>query len=380
MTWNAGHYHELSAVTPQLQLASPLSYLPLDGSVLPWVGTIGAFFSLRSICKAIVEAGERRRKQREYWTPILSSAELNSYRVVCGGRRGAFADQVRGRLLLKANSALLELIFPPVLQTLHPFQSSADFVEGLLARSDVASRIETLGALASNTLVSTNRSPLQFMHRVRLGTSKLLLPVGGHVSNAVVEQQLRDTHHSRHYRVVAVSATNQEAHEITMPEEVASIRRRKALLLLGIPQAAEHTVLDTAIRYELWKGHEPAVRPHVESTASELATDYAYVVFTRNATGEAVLSVQALHALSLTAMSLFHSPHETLGSDAQSFRDHALSSMHASRSIGFEAILKVQRTGKSARTETPRDFDGEPTRSNRLKVSMHAPPTPIYSA
>ncbi len=378
MSWNAAHYQELSEVAPRLQLAAPLGYMPLLDAALPWVEVVGGYFSLKSFYKAVIDAGERKRKQREFWVPILSPEELRSHLVICGGRRSAFADQVRRKIHPKASGALLELLVPPFLQTLHPFQSAAFFVEGLLSQPTIANKIESLGSLVSKALVSSNNAPVQLMHKVQFGRSKLLLPLGGQVSNSLVEQQVRETQRFRKLRVVAVPSENSPACELTTVNEMAAVRRKKAALIRGVPDTEEHVVLDNAIRYELWKNMEPVARPHFESFESERATDYAYVVLSRLPNQEAILSVQALHVLGLAAMSLFYSPIETLGNDAQSFREHALSAMRAPRSVGFESILKIQRAPTKL-AETPRHFDGQPAKSNQLTISMHVPPSSICS-
>ncbi len=379
MSWIASQYQELSEFASHLQLAAPLSDVPFLGAALPWCEAGLGLIGLKSVAKAIVEVGVRKERQRDFWKGLIAPEELCSHRVVCGGRRSAFADQVRGNIHSQADIALLELIVPSILISLHPFRNAAWLLDGLLSTHRAAKKVETLGSVLSRALVSTNSAPVQLMHRIRMGKPKLLLPLGGQVSNLLVEQQLRATKNSRKFRVVAATTKQKLPTELGSVPEIAALRRKKANLLIGVSNADEHIVLDDEIRYEIWEGDTPMARSHAESAERSCAVDYAYVVFTRLPEEEAILSVQALHPLSLAAMSLFYSPDETLGTDASAFRKSALLAVRAPGSVGFEAVLKIERAADLDFVQTPRRFIGPPIRSKDLTVTMHAPPSSIHS-
>lgn len=130
----------------------------------------------------------------------------------------------------------------------------------------------------------------------------------------------------------------------------------------------------------VWSKAGPEAQPHVDSSKTGRATDNVYILFTRlpcSNSREAVLSVQSLHVLGLAAMSLFHSPYETLGNAAESFRQAAIRSMRSTNSVGFEAILKVEREQCFDPPETPRHFEGWPSILSGVKVSVQATPTPV---
>ena len=206
---------------------------------------------------------------------------------------------------------------------------------------------------------------------------RLLLPFGGHVSNSLVEEQLRTTQDLRTFRVVAISSKGAVVRNLTSVEELAAIRRYKAVITLGMSHAEEHVPLDESIRYEIWSGDGPTAQPHAESSASGRATDYVYVVLSRVQSDEAILSVQSLHPAGLAAMSLFYSPVETLGSAAKTFREQALVAVKTNRSVGFEAVLRVERPRSSTLQETPRHFGGRPTLAGST-ISLHTAPIPIF--
>ena len=295
MYWSAAQYFERVAQAPSTCLAAPLVDVPLGDGPLTWIGgAVGGLFSVRAIGKAIMEAGERRKKQREFWEGILSSDELRSHRVVCGGRRSDFADQVRGTVHAKAFGPLLEMLVPCVLQAFQPVQSATLFVEGL-GLGDKSDEITTLGALVAKFLVASTNSPVRFLHRMGNAEPRLLLPFGGHVSNSLVEEQLRTTQDLRTFRVVAISSKGAVVRNLTSVEELAAIRRYKAVITLGMSHAEEHVPPDESIRYEIWSGDGPTAQPHAESSASGRATDYVYVVLSRVQSDEAILSVQSLH-------------------------------------------------------------------------------------
>jgi hypothetical protein len=244
-----------------------------------------------------------------------------------------------------------------------------------------ADRIDNLSTLMKKAFTTGSRPPILFVEKLRRGSPRLLLPLGGHISNALVEQQLRETQHLRKFRVVATSQDNpDEPREVTTPTQVEALRAEKKRLIAGRNDLDEFGVLDPKIRYELWSKAGPEAQPHVDSFRTSRATDSIYILFTRlpahSSSGEAVLSVQSLHVLGLAAMSLFHSPYETLGNAAESFRKAALQSMKAANSFGFEAILKVERDQSFDPPETPRRFEGWPSLS-RVKLSVQAEPTPI---
>ena len=69
-------------------------------------------------------------------------------------------------------------------------------------------------------------------------------------------------------------------------------------------------------------------------------------------------------------MSLFYSPVETLGSTAKTFREQALVAVKTNGSVGFEAVLRVERARSSTLQETPRHFGGRPTLAGST-ISLH---------
>lgn len=388
MYWNAAHYHELPSETKQVLLAEPLSTLPLiqHGSICTGDDDqsnshqdSGAAIP-SGVIRAIESAGMGRRRQREFWEGILYREELQSYRVVCGGRRARFMDQVRGGIHPKGMDALIELVVPPVLQIISNslLEKVANIVEAF--RYGGGDRIINIGTLVKKFATAGSRPHIRFMQILRFGDPRLLLPLGGHISNALVEKQLRETQLSREFRVVAASSDNAEPRELTTLEQVAALRAEKKRLIQSRGSLDESIVLDDKIRYELWSKMGPVAQPHLESSTNGCATDSVYILFTRvpshSTSSEAVLSVQSLHVLGLAAMPLFHSPWQMLGDQADTFRRAALLAVKEKNSIGFEAILKVQRRQPSGMPETPRNFAGSPSLST-VKVSIHAAPSPL---
>jgi hypothetical protein len=140
-------------------------------NVATWIGGI---ISVTAVLRAIAAAGDRRKRQREFWSGILSPEELKSNLVVCGGRRSAFADQVRGGIHSKGTSALIELILPLVLQTLYPFQKFAGNIMEQVSFGG-ADRIDNLGTLVKKAFTTGSRPPILFVEKLRCGEPRLLL-------------------------------------------------------------------------------------------------------------------------------------------------------------------------------------------------------------
>lgn len=374
MYWNAASFQHLASEIVQLQLAEPFSQVRVDH--LLSMGLIGPVVAAS---RTLINWGTARRRQQKFWDSILAPEELGSYRVVCGGRRAQFADQVRGGIHEKGTYALIDLVKQPILGALCSVAGGLENLSALCS-ADVANRFERLGDLAKHYSANQVQPPILFASRLSPTSPRLLLPFGGHISNGIVEQQIVETQGMRKYRVVATSATDPTPRELTTHDEVLSLRKEKRQLLDRNPRLDESLVLDPEIRYELWSKQGPVAQPHRESALHGRASDSLYVLFTRRLTAlghtEATLSVQALHPLSLSGMSLFHLPYETLGDQAEEFRDRARRSLQRRNSIGFEAILKVDRRRVGDPPETPRRFDGYPSMSNTT-VSVQAMPDPV---
>lgn len=224
---------------------------------------------------------------------------------------------------------------------------------------------------------------LQFKETLKPQASQLALPFLGHISNSFVEQHLRNTQHFRKLRVVATKPDHASPRELTTEDEVQALRDEKKTLIRNRGNTPEYVVLDREINYEIWSDG-PEAQPHVESSPTKdkphaTATDSVYVLFSRPpfGIGEALLSVQPLHPLSLAAMSLFQRPLDTLkGEEADTFRLAAIDAMRDRNSIGFEAILNVQKNRQEGITETPRHFRGSPDLS-AVTVSVKKAPQPL---
>ena len=373
MHCNVAHFQSPSSGDARLALAEPLAHIALS-DVLVKVGVPATV----ALGRVLLGRGRKIRKQYEFWDGILTPQELNSYLVVCGGRNVDFADQVRGNIHAKGRDALADLIRNPILDLLHSFTSSGVDIFSNFGHKAFRAASQ-LNTFARSIDIPGVKSRFSFPKRLRRADAKLLIPFAGHVTNGVVEQQLFETQGLRKYRIVSTSEQDPTPQELTTRQQLHDIREFKKHLIDRKGSAEESSVLDPAIRYEIWEKNQPIARAHSESMNGR-AVDFVYLLFTRrprmSSGDEAVLSMQSLHPLALAGTKLFHFPYETLGDAASDFREHALAAVRRPGSIGFEAILKVSRNSARLPLETPRAFGGIPSLSN-ASVSVLRRPTAV---
>lgn len=308
-------------------------------------------------------------EQGNFWQGVLPLDYAHDVAIVSGGTASTTLDMVRKNRVPRAvRQSLLSATLPIITSGTEKLENWEDYLQGWITRSRRTTLIPTLRRIAE-ALSGVFDRRIHLRQKLAVKRRRLLVPLGGPISNDLSLEHLINTRHLRRYHCAAWCKDDSQPRLLSERDPVSKIRHWKGAVLDHWTRSFKKTgrspdvdaaeaELDPLLRYGVLESPSAGASrtdtmtaislPHGKSEADDAYIHDAILVVVSRAMNSSVeddrwiFSAQPLHTLGASAIELFWHPKLFLKDAASSFAVAARKAVVDSAGVGFEAVIEVK--------------------------------------